>query len=47
MYSFIFGCAGFSLFVSFSLVEARGGYSLVVVHRLPIAVASLIVEHKL
>ena len=34
-------CAGFSL------VEANGGYSLVVMGRLLIAVASLVVEHGL
>ena len=29
----------------FSLIAAHGGYSLVVVHRLLIAVASLVAEH--
>ena len=33
--------------VGFSLVAARAGYSPVVVHRLPIAVAFLAVEHGL
>ena len=37
-----FGCCA-----SFSLIEASGGYSLIVVHRLLIAVASLLVEHGL
>ena len=32
---------------SFSLVEASGGYSLITVHGLLIAVASLVVEHGL
>ena len=37
-----FGCCA-----SFSLVEASGGYSLIAVHGLLIAVASLLVEHGL
>ena len=43
---FIFGCAG-SLLHRLSLVEASGGYSLVVVCRLLISVDSLVAEHKL
>jgi len=41
------GCAGFSLLQGFSLVVASGGYSLIVVHKLLIAVASLVAEHRL
>ena len=33
--------------MDFSLVEAIRGYSLAVVHRLLIAVASLVAEHRL
>ena len=33
--------------VDFSLVVASGGYSLVSVHGLPIAVASLVAKHRL
>ena len=33
--------------VHFSLVMVKGGYSLVAVHRLLMAVASLVVEHRL
>ena len=43
---FIFDCAGPLLLCGFSLVVASGGYSLVAVHRLLIAVASF-VEHGL
>ena len=35
------GCVGFSL------VSASRGYSLVVVHSLPIALASLVAEHRI
>ena len=44
IYLLIFGCAGSSLLSSLSLVVTSGGYSLVVVHRLLILVASLVVE---
>ena len=43
-YLFIFGCAGSSLLLGFSLVGVTGGYSPVVLHGLFIAVASLIVR---
>ena len=33
--------------VDFSLVSASRGYSLVVVHSLPIALASLVAEHRI
>ena len=33
--------------MDFSLVAANGGYSLIVVHRLLITVASLVAEHGL
>ena len=33
--------------MSFSLVAASGGYTLVYVHECPIVVASLTVEHRL
>ena len=33
--------------VGFSLIAVKGGYSLVVVHRLPIAVVSLVAENRL
>ena len=46
MYLLIFGCAGSSLLTGFSLVATSGGYSLVAMHGLLIAVASLIVEHR-
>ena len=43
---FLFGCAGSSLLYSgFSLVAVSRGCSLIVVHGLFIAVASLVVEH--
>ena len=45
-YLLIFGCAGSSLLTGFSLVATSGGYSLVAMHGLLIAVASLIVEHS-
>ena len=46
--SFPTRCAGSSLLhAGFSPVAASGGYSLVAVHRLLIAVASLVVEHRL
>ena len=48
IYWFIFGCAGSSrLCAGFSLVVASGGYYRLVVSRLLIAVAPLIVEHRL
>ena len=37
---------GLHCWVGFSLDEASGGYSLVGVHGLLVAVASLIVEHR-
>ena len=43
----MFGCARSSLLHGLCLVAASGGYSLVVVLRLLISVASLIVEHGL
>ena len=46
-YLLIFGCAGSSLLTGFSLVATSGGYSLVAMHGLLIAVASLIAEHRL
>ena len=47
-FKFIFGCAGsLLLHIGFFLVAERGGYFLVVVPRLLIAVASLVVEHGL
>ena len=45
-YPFIFGCAGSLLLHGFSLVVGSRDYSLVVVHGLPISLASL-VEPKL
>ena len=42
-----FGLLGLLAVQAFSLVAASGGYSLVVVHRLLIAVVSLITEHGL
>ena len=42
-----FGCAGSSLLCGLSLVAARGGYSLVAVHRFLIVVSSLVAEHGL
>ena len=47
IYLFIFGSAGSSCRAGFSLVVAGRGSSLVVVHSLPIAVASLFAEHGL
>ena len=46
MYSFIFGYAGSSLLCELSLVVASGGYSLVAMRGLLIAVASFL-EHRL
>ena len=43
----MFDCAGFSLLHRLSLVVASRGYSLAVMRRLLIAVASLVVEHRL
>ena len=43
----IFGCAGSSLLLRLSLVEASGGYSLLVVCGLLVAVASLVVGQRL
>ena len=47
IYLFIFGCAGFLLLLRVPLVVRTRGYSLVEVHRLLMAVDSLIVEHEL
>ena len=48
LFTFIFGCAGSSwLLAGFSLVATSSNYSLVAVHRLHTATASLVVEHKL
>ena len=44
---FILAVLGLHCCVGFSLVAASGGYSLVVVRRLLVAVASLVVEHVL
>ena len=49
MYLFIYFCPCW-VFIAVhgcSLIMVSGGYSLVVVYRLPIAVASLVVEHGL
>ena len=43
--SFIFGCAGSLLLCRLSLVAGSGGHSLVEVHGLLIAVASLVLEN--
>ena len=43
----IFGCASFRHSVGFSLAVGSGGYSLVVVCELRIAVASFVMEHGL
>ena len=45
--SFILDCLGLPCCRGFSLVAGRGDYTLVVVHRLLIAVASLVAEHGL
>ena len=47
IYLFTFVCVGPLLLGRLSLVVASGGYSLVGVHRLLIAVASLVAEHRL
>ena len=48
VYLFIFCCSGSLLLCSgFSLIGESRGYSLVVVHRLLIVVASLVAEHGL
>ena len=47
IYLFIFGCAGSSLPHGLSLVVASTAYCVVVVCGLLIAVASLVVEHRL
>ena len=44
---FIFGCTGSSLLCGLSLAAVSRGCSLVAVHGLPIAVASLVAEHGL
>ena len=47
LYIYIYlGCAGSSLLLQFSLDAVREGYSVVAVHELLIAVASLAVEHQ-
>ena len=43
---FSFGCAGSSLLLLLSLDAVSGGYPIVAVHGLLIAVASLAVEHQ-
>ena len=43
----VFGCAGSLWLCRLSLVALSGGYSLVVVHGLLIAVASPVAEHGL
>ena len=43
----IFGCAGSSLLLRLSLVEASGGYSLLMVCGLLVALASLVVGQRL
>ena len=47
VFFFFFHCAGFVALHGLSLVGARGGSSLVAQHRLHIAVASSVVEHRL
>ena len=42
IYLFIFGCADLHYCMGFSLVVASGGYSLVVVYGLPVAVLLLL-----
>ena len=44
---FMYGCAGSALLCGLSLVAARRGYSLVAVRRLLVALASLVVQHRL
>ena len=46
IYLFIFGCAGSLLYEDFSPVVVSGGFCLVVVQGLLIAVASLIAEYS-
>ena len=46
LFIYLFGCAGSSLLRQLSLVVASGGYSLVVMHGLLVAVASFL-EHRL
>ena len=43
-HTYICGALGFCCCNSFSLISVRGGYSLVAVHRLLLAVASLMAE---
>ena len=40
-------CCVFAVLQGLSVAVARGVYSLVAVHELPIAVASLVAEHRL
>ena len=47
MFCVVFGWAGSLRLCRLSLVAVSGGYSLVVVHGLLIAVASLVAEHGL
>ena len=48
IYLFIFGCSGSSYgLYGLSLAAVSRGYSLVAEHRPPIAVASLVAEHRL
>ena len=45
---FLFGCAGSSLLhAGFSLVAVSRGYTVDVVHRLLVAAASFVAEHRL
>ena len=47
IYLFIFSCGGSSLLHWVSLILASEGFSLVVMHGLLIAAASLVLEHGL
>ena len=46
IYLLIFGCAGSSCCLGLFLVAASSGYSLVAMHGLLIAVASLVAVHR-
>ena len=47
LFKFIVGCVGLRFCTGFSLVVASGGYTLAAVRGLLLAVASLVVEHRL
>ena len=47
MFIFILAVLGLHCCMGFSLVAASGGFALVVVRRLLVAVASLVAEHGL